>query len=208
MVGSSYSASARCARQGFIHRLGGITRDTRGSAAIEFALLSGPFLVFLCSIIQVFLIVWATQNLEESLQRAARVIYTGDFQTGNKSEKDPAKLMASLKSRMCANGASVIPTAFDCSALKLNVAVSSSFASGSSASAVDDKTGTWSSGFGAAYGCANPGDIVVISAAVKYPVAFGFLNYGTPSFADGSRLIQSTAVIRTEAYNTTSGSAC
>jgi Flp pilus assembly protein TadG len=183
-------------------------RDTDGASAVEFALVSVPFILAVGAIFQICLINWASQNLDESLQKAARTIYTGNFQTSNKSERSSDALIQSLKDSICGATAPNSGRVFGCADLKIDVSTSTSFASSKSAMAFDEQTGTWSKDFGTRYSCAKPGDIVVITAALKYPVAFRFLNIGFSSFEDGSRLIMSTVVTRTEPYDTSSGSPC
>lgn len=182
--------------------------NTDGASAVEFALVSIPFILAVGAIFQICLINWASQNLDESLQKAARTIYTGSFQTANKSERSSDALMQSLKDSICGASGSNSGRVFGCSDLKIDVSTSTSFASSKSATAFDEQTGTWSKDFGNKYTCAKPGDIVVITAALKYPIGFRFLNIGFSSFEDGSRLIMSTVVTRTEPYDTSSGSPC
>ena len=67
---------------------------------------------------------------------------------------------------------------------------------------------TWNNAFGTRYACAKPGAIVVVTAAVKIPVFFSLLNLLQVSFADGTHLLQSTAVFRTEPYQSTGTTGC
>jgi Flp pilus assembly protein TadG len=177
--------------------------DQLGATAVEFALVSLPFLMLFVSIIQISLVYWVGQNLDDALQKGARTLYTGSFQGDNKAQKNTPSLLSNLRTKICAGG-----VAFDCNNLKVDVAVSSNFSAGSVPTPVDASTGTWSSGFGERYTCAQPGAVVIITAAVKYPVALTFLNAGANAFGDGSRLIQSTVVMRAEPYDVSSGSPC
>lgn len=188
--------------RGLSHRF---AHSCNGAAAVEFALVSVPFLGLLAVILQTSLMFWAARNLDDSLQRAGRTIYTGQFQKANAGQADTQVLLTKMKASMCGSN---IVTAFDCSTLKLNVAQSASFADGSVPTALDPNTKNWSTGFGSNYSCAQPGTIVVFTAAVKYRVVFSFMYIGNPGFSDGSRLIQSTAVFRTEPYDTSSTQGC
>ena len=179
-----------------------------GATAVEFALIALPFLSLLGVILQTSLMVWASRNLDDALQRAGRTIYTGQFQKANTGQSDATTLLANMKTAICGASASRVPTVFDCSTLKLNVVLSTSFANGTVPTPLDLKTGDWTKGFGTNYACAQPGAIVVFTAAVKYRVAFSFLYAGLPGFGDGARLLQSTAVFRTEPYDTASGQGC
>ncbi|WP_244625555.1 TadE/TadG family type IV pilus assembly protein [Methylobacterium mesophilicum] len=185
-----------------------LIRKEDGAAAVEFALIATPFLSLLAVILQTALLVWTARNLDDALQRAGRKIYTGQFQKANTGQTDSSKLLSAMKASMCGTNTAQVATAFDCSSLKLNIALSTSFAAGSVPTPLDTMTKDWSSGFGNSYACAQPGAIVVFTAAVKYRVAFSFLYAGLPGFGDGARLLQSTAVFRTEPYDTSSGQGC
>ena len=179
-----------------------------GASAVEFALVAMPFIGLLAITLQTAMLIWAARNLDDALQRAGRTIYTGQFQKSNSSQSDAGALLAAMKTAICGTNASRIVTAFDCSTLKLDVALGSSFTGSTAPSPLDAKTGDWSKGFGSNYACAQPGSIVVVTAAVKQRVAFSFLYGSVSSFSDGSRLLQSTAVFRTEPYDTSSGKSC
>ena len=179
-----------------------------GASAVEFALVAMPFIGLLAVTLQTVMLIWASRNLDDALQRAGRTIYTGQFQKSNSSQNDASALLAAMKTAICGTNASRIVTAFDCNTLKLDVALGSSFAGSTAPSPLDAKTGDWSKGFGSNYACAQPGSIVVVTAAVKQRVAFSFLYGSVSSFSDGSRLLQSTAVFRTEPYDTSSSKSC
>ena len=185
-----------------------LARAEDGATAVEFALVALPFLSLLAVILQTSLMVWASRNLDDALQRAGRTIYTGQFQKANTGQSDATTLLANMKTAICGASASRVPTVFDCSTLKLNVVLSTSFANGTVPTPLDLKTGDWTKGFGTNYACAQPGAIVVFTAAAKYRVAFSFLYAGLPGFGDGARLLQSTAVFRAEPYDTSSGQGC
>lgn len=180
--------------------------DTRGATAVEFGLVCVPFLALLGAILQVAFSIWATQNFDFVFQKTARSLFTGQFQQNNSQSASAATLLAALKTSMCGTGTSV--TVFDCSGVKLDIALGTNFASATPATPVDPTTRDWSSGFGTRYACAGPGTIVVATAAAKFPVFFGALNLGFSSFADGSQLLMSTAVFRTEPYSAGSASPC
>ncbi|WP_342111540.1 TadE/TadG family type IV pilus assembly protein [Methylobacterium sp. SI9] len=194
--------------QGRTRVFGRLARAEDGATAVEFALIALPFLSLLAVILQTSLMVWASRNLDDALQRAGRTIYTGQFQKANTGQTDASTLLANMKTAICGASASRVPTVFDCSTLKLNVVLSTSFANGTVPTPLDTKTGDWTKGFGTNYTCAQPGAIVVFTAAAKYRVAFSFLYAGLPGFGDGARLLQSTAVFRTEPYDASSVQGC
>ena len=179
-----------------------------GAAAVEFALVSVPFLALVGAIIQVAFVIWAGQNFDHTVQAAVRSLFTGQFQIANTGTSNAAVLLQKLNQTMCGTGPTRQITLFDCSSVKIDVSLADSFAAGSSAQAMDPSSKTWNGAFGTSYACAKPGAIVVVTAAVKIPVFFSLLNLGQKSFADGTHLLQSTAVFRTEPYQTTASTGC
>lgn len=181
--------------------------DTRGSSAVEFGLVSIPFIALFGAIFQTAFMIWAAQNLDENLQRSMRSLYTGTFQSSG-AQADAAGMIARLKTKLCGSGANKIPTVFSCQDVKLDVSVARSFGVGTIPNPIDSQTKDWNSIFGSNYTCAKPGDIVVVTAAVKFPMYFTLLNQGPGSFADGSRLLQSTVAFKVEPYSDNAVSAC
>lgn len=179
--------------------------DEEASVAIEFAFLGVLFIVLIVSILQVFLLDATSKNLDESLQRSTRLIYTGQFQSANKSATTSSDRATALKQEMCKADKSPI---FNCSDLKIDVRSSKSFQTGSLPMAIDGSTKKWKTDFGSTYDCIGAGTIVVITAAVRQPVPLPLLSFGSPEFFDGSRLLQKTVVFRTEFYDTSAAPSC
>lgn len=178
-----------------------------GIAAVEFALVAGPFFMIVCAILQFAYIVWAAANLDHTVQQAVRALMTGSFQNENSGVTDTKTLLANLRNGMCGTGTGAISTVFKCANVKLNVSTSASFAGGASATAYDASTKAMSTSF-ESYTCAQPGTIVVLTAAVSMPTFFGKLVPGAWTLGDGSYLLQSTQVFRTEPYQPTTSTAC
>lgn len=178
-----------------------------GATAVEFALVSVPFLGLLCGILQWGFIIWAQINLDTVVENATRNLFTGSFQSANPGVTDSATALTKLKSTLCGSGAAATPTVFTCSSVKLNVSPSSSFNSGSYANPYNSSTKSIDSNF-ENYTCAKPRQIVVVTAAVSVPVFFGKLVPGLTGMADGSYLLRSTNVFRTEPYATSANGGC
>jgi Flp pilus assembly protein TadG len=185
-----------------------LVHETSGAAALEFALVALPFLALAGAILQIALQIWAAQNFDHAVQSAVRTLFTGQFQVANSGQTDAAKLLGALKTTLCGTSTAPVSTVFNCQNVKLDVAVSSSFAASQPASAVNAATGTWNADFGTKYACAKPGAIVTVTAAVPFPTFFSMLGLNMKTFADGSHLLMSTAVFRTEPYQAASASAC
>lgn len=165
-----------------------------------------PFFTLLAAIIEIAFRMWATQNFDYALQKASRGLFTGSFQVANSGQANPTVLLGVFRNNLCNTGA--LMQAIDCQNVKLDVMLSASYAGGSAPSAFDSSSGNWSPTAGTQYTCPRPGAIVIVSAAVKLPVFFKFLKLSPNTFADGSQLLQSTAVFRTEPYQTTSTTGC
>lgn len=183
-----------------LKRVRSLMRDVRGATAVEFGLVCLPFLALLGGIIQIAFTIWAAQNFDFVFQKTARTLFTGQFQTANSGTTDTATLLAALKTSMCTTGASAAGTLFNCSQVRIDVSLGKDFTTSTPINPIDPSTRDWSASFGTHYACAAPKAIVIATAAVKFPVYFGLLNAALSNFADGSKLLQSTAVFRTEPY--------
>lgn len=182
--------------------------DADGASAVEFALVAAPFLGLCAAILQVGLLIWTMQNFEQSLQNAVRTVFTGQFQLATAGQTDAATLLALLRSRMCGKDSGGAALLYSCEAVKIDVRTSSSFSTSTPSQAVDSSTGTWKQDFGSAYTCPRPGEIVTVTVAAKLQTFFGLVGLKLSDFADGSHLLMSTAVFRTEPYQTVGSAAC
>lgn len=183
------------------------SRSRSGAVVVEFAFVATPFFIIICAILQFAYIVWASSNLDHTVQHAARSLMTGTFQNNNFGQKATPTLLAKLRDEMCGTGTAAVPTIFRCSDMKLNVSTSASFAGGKSTSPYDPNSKSISTSF-EAYVCAHPGEIVILTAAVSMPTFFGKFVPGAWTLEDGSFLLQSTHVFRTEPYQSVNSSAC
>lgn len=175
-------------------------RDRSGGIElVEFALIGPVFLGLLLATFETALAFWSNQLLETALTDTSRLLYTGQFQQSNSGTTDTATLLNKLRDEFCKVDGKPRSTTFTCANVKLNVTTPAQFAGSKPPSPVDN--GDWRSGFGTSYANAKAGDIVVVQAAVKFPIYFGsLLNPNQGSFSDGSRLLQATTAFRTEPF--------
>lgn len=173
--------------------------DARGTVAVEWALLMMPFFAILGAIIDVSVTSWVSQNLNNAVSDAARTIQTGKFQEENKGNADTKDVLSKFREKICAPNGNVRLYFISCDRLKVQVQTYSKMGDGKTDSPVDSATREWSSNFGNTYTSPDPSTITVMQVAAKYPVWLNILNV-TPTFADGSRLLQSTVVLKTEPY--------
>lgn len=184
-------------------------RDRAGAAAVEFAIVAVPFLGLCAAIIQVAFLIWIAQNFDRTLQNGVRGLLTGQFQLAQAAQANPSTVQDALRTQLCGAAAAPVPTLFNCNAVKIDVTTSSTFSGSTPGTAYNPQTGSWSTGFGSNYTCPRPGTIVTVTAAVEIPTFFGLLGVNLKTFSNGSHLLMSTAVFRTEPYETGGGaSAC
>ncbi|MEA1830460.1 TadE/TadG family type IV pilus assembly protein [Methylobacterium durans] len=176
-----------------------------GTSAVEFALIGIPFLGLLFAIFEVGLTFLVSQNLNTQLANASRLIYTGEFQNtaGNKTG-DAATILKNLRTALCQNGGKTASTFFDCTAVKVNVLSVSSFASAAAIPTTIDpgsKKLVWNPTFGKQYSCGRGNEIMVVQAAVEYPVFLSQLYAPATLLANGRRVIQAATAFRIEPLN-------
>ncbi|WP_447669625.1 TadE/TadG family type IV pilus assembly protein [Methylobacterium sp. A54F] len=180
-------------------------RGREGTAAVEFGLIAFPLLAVLVAIFEIGLTFLAGQNLETALGDASRQIYTGAFQTApaNKGVSDPKVMLARLGSLLCQHNGGPRATVFDCARVRLNVIQPTSFAArGASATITDAASGrqAWNADFGSQYACGRANEIVVIQAAVEFPVLLSQLYAASSLLANGRRVLQAAVAFRVEPF--------
>jgi Flp pilus assembly protein TadG len=175
------SALRRLARPGFWRR-----RD--GAAAVEFALVAAPFLALILAIIQVGLIIYASQSLQTMAAAAGRLILTGQVQTQNMTQSQ-------FGQAVCGDA-----TLFSCSGLMVDVQTYSSFsdADTSMPTLSYDAHGNVSNNW--QYNPGGPGDIVVMRVMYRWPVFMGPLGLNLSNLGDGYRLLMATSAFKNEPY--------
>lgn len=177
-------------------RAGRFLADRRGATAVEFAFVGPVFLALLCAIIEVGLTFWANQILETALTDASRQLYTGTFQAGHATGTKAQILQAFRDDQLCKDRVTI----FICKDVKVDVTTPEQFPASGPASPLNPTTKDWAAGFGDNYTSPGAGKVVVVQAAVKFPVFFSFLAPNQASFADGSRLLQAAVAFKTEPF--------
>ena len=167
-----------------------MSRDTRGVAAVEFALVAAPFIALLLGMLQVSIIFFVGQALETFVETTGRAILVGSTQQANYTQ-------AQFKSSLCA----AIDSIFKCPNLYVDVTTINSFSGANTAlpqltfDSSGNVTNSWN------YNLGSSGAIVVLRLMYQWPV------YGLPfgmtfaNQANGSRLLMATAVFKNEQAN-------
>jgi Flp pilus assembly protein TadG len=171
------------------HLVGAFIKDTSGANAVEFAIIAAPFLALSVGIIQIFLVFFGQQLLEQVVQQSGRQIMTGQVQTSGLTQTQFANLVCSQ-----------VRIIFSCNNLMVNVASSSSWSTASTAAPTltfdsnGNVTNTWS------YSPGSPGDKVVVEVMYQWPVFMGPLGFTLATLPNGNRLLMASAAFQNEPY--------
>ena len=158
-----------------------------GAAAVEFALVATPFLALTFAIIESAMVFFAGQSLESATAAAARLILTGQAQTGGYSASD-------FKTQVCNRVASL----FDCSGgVYVDVKTYTDFSSVNTASPVsngklDTSNMTFTPG--------GPGCIVKVAIYYQWPIYVSLLGNNLANLDGNKKLLVATSVFRNEPY--------
>ncbi|MDA9400225.1 TadE/TadG family type IV pilus assembly protein [Bradyrhizobium sp. CCBAU 45389] len=172
--------------------------NRRGSAAVEFALVAPIFFALLFAIIETALMFFASQVLETITQNSARVVLTGQAQSGSVTACAVSGVgtpctQATFKTYVC----SQIPALFDCSKLYVDVTSFSSFSAVTLSSHID---GAGSFDTSMSYSPGSAGDIVVVRLFYQWPLFVTGLGYNIANLTGSKRLLVATAAFKNEPY--------
>ncbi|MCB1519596.1 MAG: pilus assembly protein [Hyphomicrobiaceae bacterium] len=174
--------------------------NSRGSTAVEFALVLGPFLIFVFGIFALGLHYLATNSLERAVFNASRLIRTGQAQ---KAEMP----VSEFKQQICDEAQPYI----DCNHLQVHVQNEDSWEDIAPINCIDGgqlaTSGNGSDKIGDRAGGSSK--IVMVTACYEWLLAqkipfFMKDEHGewrtTPELASGGMLMQAATVFRTEPY--------
>jgi Flp pilus assembly pilin Flp len=155
-------------------------RHEEGATAVEFGMVALPFLATVFVIMETALVFFAGQVLETSVADGARLVMTGQAQTGNVTPED-------FKKKICDGGYGL----FSCETLQVETKSYNSFSSA-------DMSQTPTNGFG------GPNCVVIVKASYEWPIFANPLGLHLANSSDGHhRKIVATAAFRNEPYGGT-----
>lgn len=167
-----------------IRQFGG---DASGASALEFALVATPLLLLLLAVLQVALVYFANFTLESAVERAARLVRTGQAQSFSASQ---------FKTEVCKQ---LLPP-LSCSKLQLDVRKYSSFAgAGSGLTQPLNSKGDLKNDF--SYDPGARSDVMVVRAF--YPLDIGAMlpeEISLSNMAGNNRVLIATAAFRNEPF--------
>jgi len=154
---------------------------------VEFAIISIPFFLLIFGIIELGLIFWAGYELENATVAAARLIRTGQAQSGGWDS-------ARLRTELCKNVAILA----NCNtAVQLNVETFGTLAAVAAPTAVDAKGGLRTD-FG--FDTGGPGAYVMITAFYEWRLVNPLMSGVLGNLGDGNRLLRASAVFKNEPF--------
>ena len=185
--GPEYKTLERKKRAGFASLL----RARDGAVAVEFALISAPFIALLLAILQVGVIYFAQESLETVVEQTARLVLTGQAPgQGGTTQTTDATTFAQ---KLCANS----PALFNCSGFMIDLQPTTSFPSANlTAPAFNPTTGNLTNPL--KYNPGSPGDVMVMRVMYLWPVFLGPLGLNLANVTSNTRLLMATAVFKNE----------
>jgi Flp pilus assembly protein TadG len=193
IVDASTSGPSRRRRR---RLLGRFLKNREGATAVEFSLVALPFLALLFAIIETALLFWSTQVLETAVADAARKIYTGQFQAEHRTVQDPNLVAEKFREELCSR----VTALFDCkSIVEVDIRTFSGGFPSSGLPLPVNEGNFDASDF--RYESSGPSDIVVVRAAMQYPVFVNLMNSAQANLNNGKRLIMASAAFRNEPFS-------
>ncbi|MBZ9938510.1 pilus assembly protein [Mesorhizobium sp. BR1-1-16] len=162
--------------------------NTRGTAAVEFALIALPFFGLVAGMLETGIMMFADSALDTATNSAARLIRTGQAQQKNFS-------ISTFRDSVCseANGL------FDCAKIKVDVRTAASFGAMALATPVKADGSLDDSNF--AYSPGHGSDIVVVRVYYDWPIVLNRLaTLGTGSNGK-TKLLNAVVAFRNEPFN-------
>jgi Flp pilus assembly protein TadG len=195
------SSAAPFASAGILRRF---RRSRRASAAVEFALVAPVFFALLFAIIETAIIFFASQVLETITQDSARLIETGQAQSGQVMINGVAACAAApctqgefqtyvcsqipaLLFGTCPPGANGIFIDVENYPAFTNLTINNQIVAGTFNNNMQYNTG-------------GPGDIVVVRLFYQWPLFVTGLGYNISNLTGNQRLLVATSVFKNEPY--------
>ena len=188
----------------FAARLQAFLRDREGVVAIEFSLLALPFLFMLFCVLELALVFLLSASLDTAMERAARTIRTGGFQTANAALTEDQQ-EAAFEAAVCGQ---MMWLAGGCAQnLEVDVRVFTDWVQTNAADPIqvqtDDDGKVTSRTFEPAqtlFKTGSPKSIVLVRAYYQWPLLTPFLSQAVVNLDGNKALITYTQTFRNEPY--------
>jgi Flp pilus assembly protein TadG len=175
---------------------GALARDESGTAAIEFAIVAMPFLLFMLGLMGMGLYFATAQSLQYGAEAATRIIRTGEAEKGGTT-------VGQFRQYVCDKAGPFI----NCTKLNVIVDHGTTWTQVAPRACLDNKnnmtasTGSTSEPITKYSGSAS--EVVLVTLCYKWDVAsnFPFLKLGSGAGGTGPAIIQATTAFKSEPYN-------
>jgi Flp pilus assembly protein TadG len=166
-------------------------RRTDGSAALEFAMVAGPFLIILVALLEISMIGFAQTNLDYAISETARRIRTGQVQGEGLGAQD-------VHAEVCANLHRIM--AMDCDSLFIDVDRFDNFNdAGNPVPVVEGQLDQSQIG----YQQTGPGEVVLVRGYFEWHIITPFFQQILGDVGGGAdRLLVSSVLFRNEPFPT------
>ena len=173
-----------------------LARNEDGSAAVEFALVAMPFLLFVLGLLGMGLYFLASTSLEYGVEAAARKLRTGEAEKGNMT-------VDAFRELVCTAAGSYI----DCGKVSTIVQHATTWSGITPQGCTDDSgnrvgsTGSTGELINKYSGSSN--EVVLVTVCYEWDLAqrFKFLKLGSSGDGSGAAIIQAATAFKSEPYN-------
>ena len=189
----------RSRRRGLFAAVSRLRRDRKGTTAVEFALIAGPFFFALFATMEVALVMWKGELLDKAMATASRKIWTGEFQAANGTSANPTAkelqdLQKKVKDMICAEVSALVA----CADIAVDVRDVASFADATPPNPITAQKTYDTSSYG--YKPIAPNKIGLVTASFEHKTLLPSL--ASTKLANGNRVVIATAAFRAEPYTT------
>ncbi|MBV9550915.1 MAG: pilus assembly protein [Alphaproteobacteria bacterium] len=162
--------------------------SSSGVTAVEFAMITPVFLILVFGVFEVGIIFLAQSTLQNAVSQSARLIRTGQAQSGNLSASD-------FRARICGNFTSLLSCGAE---LQVDVQNFANFSTASYANPLNPD-GTINTNL-QNYSPGGSAQIVLVRATYSWPVMTPLLTPFLVNMANNSHLLVASAAFRNEPY--------
>jgi Flp pilus assembly protein TadG len=164
-------------------------KDTRGAAALEFALVAGPLIFLICACIELALVILLSVTLDNATETASRTIRTGITTQTNTSQEE-------FKQLVCNNMGWLSSSCM--SSLNIDVQTYDSFALAATPNDPLDGDEIVASQF--FYNISTGSKIQMVRAYYEWPLFTPMLESGFRKLSNNDIVISATVVFRNEPF--------
>jgi Flp pilus assembly protein TadG len=161
-------------------------RNSRGSAAVEFALVAPVFFALLFAIIEIAIVFFADQTLETVTQGSARYVMTGQAQNNGFDQ-------TAFKTYVCGQ----VPALFSCPNLYVDVQSYPAFSNVTINSQIDANNNFVAP---TNYSPGGPGSIVVVRVFYQWQLYVTGFGFNISNLSGSKRLLAATVAFQNEPY--------